>query len=117
MILTDAIKNSMAQVIATAANNGYLRAYSSGAVLLAESRFASTAFGSPSAGAIAANTITASPAVANGDIASMKMLQSDGATEIATLTVGVGSGDVKLSRLDVRVGEPVQINSCVLSVT
>lgn len=117
MTLTTTLKNTLLQQINTAATSGYMRFYDGSSVLLAEDRFGSTAFATPSGGSMTANSISAAGAVSAGTIASAKMLQSDGVTEIATLTVGIGTGDVQLSRLDIRVGEPVQVSTCTLSIS
>lgn len=117
MNIAETVLNGMISVVSTAADSGYLRFYSSTPTLLAECRMSAQAFGSPSGGAIAANAITSSDAVASGDIASAKLLRSDGTTEIASLTVGVGTGDVRLTRLDVNTGEPVLVRSLTLSVS
>ena len=117
MNINATVLNSMIAVLSTAANSGYLRFFSSTDVLIAEGRFSATAFAAPSNGSITANAITASDAVAAGNIAYAKILQSDGSTEVASLTVGVGSGDIRLTRLDVRTGEPIPIRSCTLGIS
>ena len=117
MNINAAVLSNMLLAFSTAANNGYLRFFSSTDVLIAEGRFSATAFAAPSNGTITANAITASDAVSSGDIAYAKIFQSDGSTEVASLTVGVGTGDIRLTRLDVRTGEPIPIRSCTIGVS
>lgn len=117
MNINPTLLDRMIAVMAADANNGYLRFFSAADVLIAECRFSATAFAAPSNGVITANAITSSDAVASDDIAYAKILQSDGSSWVTDLTVGVGAGDIRLTRLDVRAGEPIPIRSCTLGIT
>lgn len=85
-------------------DNGYLRYYSGtrpvnvaaglgGATLLAENRFAATAFGSPSGGVLTAAAITGANATQSGTVSFAAAFKSDGTTIISLHDVGLaGSG-------------------------
>jgi hypothetical protein len=98
------VANRNAQLAAFAArlNNGYLRIYSgtqpatpetaAAGTLLAEHRFAATAFSTPDEGIALANPIDEEVALADGEATWFRALQSDGVT--AELDGSVGTPDV-----------------------
>ncbi len=86
--------------------------------MICQGTMAATAFQAASGGAALANAVTMSPAVAAGDIGWMRIFDSTGTNVLSDFQVGlVGSlKDVEVSRLDMRVGEPVLVNSFTLGV-
>jgi len=121
-----AITTINAQASATGAlcNNGYLRLYSAPrpaltddaatGTLLAELRFAATAFGSPIAGVITANPITAEDAaLADGTVAWYRAFSSDGTTAIMDGNVGTADSNIILPTVTVSVGLRVEIDSLI----
>jgi hypothetical protein len=104
--VSSAIRTTQLGTRCTACNTGYLRFYSgtppatvdaalSGNTLLAECRFAATAFGTPAAGSATANAITAdSDADASGTVSFARSLQSDGTTVVEQFTVGTSGTDI-----------------------
>lgn len=126
MNITATLRNAMLELMSTACNTGYLQFYSGSkpangdaaatGTLIAECRFNADAFAAASSGSITANAITSEVAVAADTIGYCRVLGSDHTTKVTDLTVGVGTGEVMLSRLDMRIGEPVLVASCVVSI-
>ena len=115
-----------AQAAATGAlcNSGYLRLYTAPrptladdaatGTLLAELRFAATAFGSPIDGVITANPITAEDAaLADGTAAWFRALSSDGTTAVFDGNVGLMDADLILPTVTVSVGLRIEIDSLI----
>ena len=115
-----------AQAAATGAlcNSGYLRLYTAPrptladdaatGTLLAELRFAATAFGSPIDGVITANPITAEDAaLADGTVAWFRALSSDGTTAVFDGNVGLMDADLILPTVTVSVGLRIEIDSLI----
>ena len=104
-------------------NTGYIRIYSgtqpstantglSGNTLLAELRFASTAFGSSSNGVSTAGAVTAdSSANATGTATWFRTLKSDGSTVVFDGAVGTSSADMVLNSVAISSGAAVSITA------
>lgn len=121
--LGNAAVNAEADAFAALLNSGYLRIYSgtkpagpdtaiSSQTLLAELRFASTAFGAAVAGVITANAITRdSSANATGTASFYRALKSDGTTALMDGTCGTSDADLIMDRTDVVSGQPVECSA------
>lgn len=122
MKLSTTARNAACNAVVDLLDNGYVRIYTGSApanpqtaasgTLLAELRFNATAFGAASTGAATAGAFTAdSSANADGTAGYARLLQSDGSTVIADVSVGVGSGDLQLNSLSISTGVEVQITA------
>lgn len=129
MYRANAAINAEADAFALLLNNGYIRIYTGAApatpqaaatgTLLAELRFAATAFGANNGtGLVTANTIAAVTASNSGTAGYCRILKSDGTTCVADLTVGTsGSVDLTLNSLSIASGASVSITSCTYQAT
>ena len=123
-------RNDMLDTHRAKFNNGYLRIFDgtrptdsdtplSGNNLLAELRFAATAFAAASGGqCVAADMTDEDAALATGTASFARAYQSDGSTAICDLSVGVGSGEVQMSSLSIAAGVAVadNVSSVILSM-
>lgn len=120
--LSIAAINAQAAATGALCNSGYLRLYTAPrptladdaatGTLLAELRFAATAFGSPIAGVITANPLTAEDAaLADGTAAWYRAYQSDGTTAVMDGNVGTGDANLILPTTTVSVGLRIEIDS------
>lgn len=126
--LSNAAVNAQADALAALLNSGYVRIYAgskpatadtaiSGQTLLAELRFASTAFGAASAGVITANALTRDEdANASGTASFYRCLKSDGTTAIMDGTIGTSISDMIIDSTAITAGQPVEISSFVHTV-
>jgi hypothetical protein len=127
MKTTVAIRNAELDTKLANLNNGYLRFYSgtkpasadaalSGNTLLAELRFAATAFGAASGGSATANAITQdSSADAAGTATFARCFASNGTTPVLDLTVGTSGTEIVLGSVSFSVGLVVQVTSATVS--
>lgn len=119
-----AARNVELNALRTEANTGYLRIYSgaqpatpestASGVLLAELRFASTAFGAAAAGVITANAITAdASANATGTAGWYRSLKSDGTTTLWDGAAGLAAStqELRLNSLAISSGANVSFSS------
>jgi len=127
---TDTLVNAMASAVATLCNSGYIRIYDklqpataddaiTDQILLAELRFAATAFPAPVAGVLTANAIVAdSAANASGNAAWCRILKSDGTTKLFDGSVGLidDAPNLILNSIALVVGQPVSVSSLVFVV-
>jgi hypothetical protein len=115
-------RNAELDALAALANSGYIRIYdgtqpatpetSTSDTLLAELRFASTAFGSASGGIITANAITDDSDInASGTAAWFRVLKSDGTTVLWDGTVGTSGADMILATVALVQHAVLQITS------
>lgn len=116
MTLEDAAVNAEANALAALANNGYIRIKTALDVLLAELRFAATAFGAADAGVITANTIDPVAAGDTGIATKYEAYQSNGTTKLWTGTVSDTSGDMVLNSTNLSGGATVTISSLVHTI-
>lgn len=108
-------------------NTGYLRFYNgvqpatadsalAGHTLLAELRFAASAFGAAVAGVAVANPLVQdSSADATGTATWARAYKSDGAASVADFTVGTSGADINLVTTQITATQPVQITSFQLT--
>ena len=94
--------NAIANLVATAHNNGYINFYSGpepstvdtplvvGNVLMASFRFAATAFATSVAGLIVANPIASTAILASGTLVFFRTFAADGTTALVQGTIGLG---------------------------
>lgn len=128
MALTIAVqqKNAALDVQLDVLNNGYKRIYSGtrpagpdaglgGAVLLAELRFAATAFAPAANGQKAANVITAGVAVANGVASFFRDFKADGTTAAFDGSVGTSGTEAIIGNTTIVSNEPVTCSSMVIT--
>lgn len=111
LVLEDAAVNAEANALAALANTGYLRIKTAADGLLAELRFASTAFGDAEAGVITANTISPVSAAGSGPATKYEVYQSNGTTKLWTGTVGTTDADLILNSTSIQAGAQVSISS------
>lgn len=120
--LSLAAVNAQAAATGALCNSGYLRLYTAPrpaladdaatGSLLAELRFAATAFGSPLAGVIAANAITAEDAALNdGTAAWFRAFSADGTTAVFDGNIGTSDANLILPTTTVSVGLRIEIDS------
>lgn len=121
--LSNAAANAEAAALAALLNNGYLRIYSgtkpanantalSGNTLLAELRFAATAFPAAVAGLLTANAITAdSSADASGTASFFRALESDGTTVVMDGTVGTSGTNMIVPTTTITAAQTVSCSS------
>jgi len=127
MKTTAVARNGQTDNLATRLNNGYLRIYSgtkpanadaalSGNTLLAELRFAATAFAAAVNGTATANAITQDGAAdASGTATFARLFQSDGTTAVADITVGTSGAELNLSTTSIVQNIVVQVTSLTLT--
>lgn len=117
-----------ADAVCALLNNGYIRIYTGAApanpqaaatgTLLAELRFAATAFGAANGtGLSTANAIAGVTAGNTGTAGYCRILKSDGTTAIADLTVGTSGQDLNLNSLSIATGASVSITSFTYQAT
>ena len=117
-----------ADAVCTLLNTGYIRIYTgsvpatpataASGTLLAELRFASTAFGSASGtGLSTANSISGVTASNTGTAGYCRILKSDGTTAVADLSVGTSGADLNLNSLSISSGASVSITSFTYQAT
>jgi hypothetical protein len=123
--LSNAAVNAEADAFGALHNSGYLRIYAgtkpagpdtaiTSQTLLAELRFASTAFGAASAGVLTAGAITRDEdANATGTASFFRTLKSDGTTALLDGTCGTSAADLIMDRTDVTSGQPVECSALV----
>lgn len=123
MSLSNPAVNAAADAVTVLCNSGYLRIYAgtkattadtalSGQTLLAELRFAATAFGAAVAGVATANAIVPDAAADAGGVATwFRTLKSDGSTVVFDGTCGTGGTDLVLNTATIGAGAPVSITS------
>jgi hypothetical protein len=116
-------RNAELDALAALANSGYIRIYDgsqpstpetavSTQNLLAELRFASTAFGSAAAGVITAGSITDDSDInTTGTAAWFRVLKSDGTTVLWDGTVGTSGADMILATTSLVQHAVLQITS------
>lgn len=126
---TAARRNEMLDVHAANFNNGYLRIYSgtqpanadaalAGNTLLAELRFAATAFPAASAGTLTANAIADDAAAdATGTATFFRTFKSDGTTVISDGDVGTGAQNCVINTTSIVTGARVQCTAFSLPMT
>lgn len=123
-----ATANAMVAAETALCNTGYLRVYNgtrptnpdtalSGQTLLAELRFAATAFGTPASGSAAAATIASVTAAASGTPTWFRALKSDGTTVVGDgdVTATGGGGDLTFDNMTWVAGGTVQVTSFSLA--
>jgi len=124
-----AARNGQVDNLTARLNSGYLRIYSgtkpanvaaalAGNTLLAELRFASTAFGAAANGSAAANTITSdSAADATGTATFARLFGSDGTTAVVDVGVGATSSgaELELNTTSIVANATVAVSSCTIS--
>jgi hypothetical protein len=120
--------NAQANALAPLLNSGYIRIYEGAQpdsaddaitdqVLLAELRFAATAFPAAVAGVLTANAIVADAAAnATGEAEFARLLKSNGSSPIADGTVGTSDANILLSTTSITVGTAVSIAALVITV-
>lgn len=129
---SDAAANAANDAMASLLNNGWLRIYDSTGtgqpatgntgittqVLLAELRFAATAF-APSVGGVAvANAIQDDLSANNTGLATwFRTFKSDGTTAVYDGSVDLVSGDLVLSNTSILVAADVAVSSLTLTAT
>lgn len=121
--LTDLAANASADAVTPLLNTGYLRIYSgtqpatadtaiTSQTLLAELRFASTAFGAAADGVATANAIVdEDSALATGTATWFRLFKSDGTTAVADGSVGTSGADLNLSSVSLAPGITVSVTS------
>ncbi len=115
---TTAIRNGLAEDIATAVDSGTTNptgrvvVLTSGEVEVATLNFSDPAFGAPSSGTITANTIADDTNTTGGEAALFTVVDKD-AVEVyrGTVTVTGGGGDLELSSLTIGSGDTLSITS------
>lgn len=125
--LSNATVNAEADAHSALLNSGYLRIYDGtqptnadtaiGAqVLLAELRFAATAFAAASAGVATANAITSdSSANATGTATWYRTLKSDGTTVVSDGSVGTSGANLNLNSVAITAGAAVDCTAFVFT--
>lgn len=116
-----AARNAAANAIGTLCDNGYVRIYTGAqpatpdsvatGTLLAELRFAATAFGASVAGVITAAAIATVAAAATGTAGYVRALKSDGTTAVFDGDVGTSAAALILNSTAIQSGATVQIAS------
>lgn len=121
--LSNEAANAEADAACALANTGYLRIYDGSQpatadtaiesqVLLAELRFAATAFGGAVAGVATANSITAdSSANATGTAAWFRVLKSDGTSPLWDGSVGTATANLVLDSISIVLGGTVSVTA------
>lgn len=120
--------NAQANALAPLLNSGYIRIYEGAQpdsaddaitdqILLAELRFAATAFPAAVAGVLTANAIVAdASANATGEAEFARLFKSNGTSPIADGTVGTSDANILLSTTSITVGTAVSIAALVITV-
>lgn len=115
--------NTEADAVAALCNSGYLRIYDgsqpatadtavSTQTLLAELRFASTAFGASSGGvATAAAIVSDTDADATGTAAWFRVFKSDGTTKVFDGSVGTSGADLNLNSVAIQIHAQVDVTA------
>jgi hypothetical protein len=121
--LSNAARSGAADNTTARLNTGYLRIFSgtrpanpdtalSGNTLLAELRFAATAFGAASNGVAMANAITpASSADATGTASFFRALASNGSTAVVDGSVGTSGADLNMNSVAIQANAEVRVDS------
>lgn len=124
--ISNSVASAEMNALTARLNTGYLRIYSgtrpatadtalSGNTLLAELRFASTAFGAAANGVATANAITSATAAATATASFFRALQSDGTTAEGDGDVATSGSDLNLNSVAIQVGATVAVSSMVLT--
>jgi hypothetical protein len=120
--------NAEANALAVLFNNGYLRIYDGtqpanadtavGAQnLLAELRFAATAFGAAVAGVITANAmVNDTDANATGTASWFRALQSDGTTSLYDGSAGTSASDLVMPTVAIQQHAEVDVTSLTITI-
>ncbi len=120
---TAARRNAMLDLTTTQLNSGYLRIYDctqpatadvavTDQNLLAELRFAASAFGAASAGsALAAAIVAEDSALAAGTATWFRCFKSDGTTVVFDGSVGEGTHNLVLDNEDIELGATVTVTA------
>lgn len=126
--LATATVNGQANDLAARCNNGYIRIYSgtqpadadtavSTQTLLAELRFAATAFGAAANGVITANAITADSSANNTGTATwFRALASDGTTAVFDGSVGTSNANLTMPTTTITAAQTVSITALTHTV-
>lgn len=126
--LSEARANAACDSVVDQADDGYLRIYAGtqatdadtavGAqTLLAELRFAATAFGAASGGVATAAAITAdSSANATGTATWFRVLASDGSTVLWDGSAGTADADLILNSAAIQSGAEVSVDSLTFTI-
>lgn len=120
-------RNALLDLLAAQCNSGYLRIYSgtqpatadtaiTSQTLLAELRFAATAFGAAASGTATAAAIATVAASATGTAAWCRLLESDGTTVVCDGSAGTASANVVLNSVAIQQGADVSVSSLTLSL-
>lgn len=121
--LTNLAANAAADAVCALLNNGYLRIYSgtqpttadediTTQTLLAELRFAATAFQPAVNGQATANALTAdSSANATGTATWFRALKSDGTTKVFDGSVGTTGCDLNMNSVNIQANAEVRVTS------
>jgi hypothetical protein len=116
-VFTDDAVNPAVNALTALLDSGYLRIYDASTTLLAELRYASTAFGAASAGVATANTITSdTDANATGTASKFKSYTSS-STLMFYGTVGTSTlFDLKLNTVAISSGAEVSVSAQTLTL-
>jgi hypothetical protein len=121
--ISNTAANAAADAVAALLNNGYLRIYDGaqpatadtaiGAqVLLAELRFAATAFDPAALGVATANAITDDvSANQTGEAAWFRALKSDGTTVVMDGSIGTSGANLNLNSVSISAGAQVSVTA------
>lgn len=127
-VISTAARNAAADAVVDLLDSGYIRIYSgsqpagpdtaiSDQTLLAELRFAATAFGDASNGVATAGTITGDAAAnATGTAAWFRALKSDGSTAVFDGTVGTSGADLNLNTTSIVENVAVDITELTFTI-
>lgn len=109
MQLTTAARNNQVNEFADLLDGGKLVLHSVAHGEVATLTFGTPAFGAASGGQAAHNAIASDSSATGGTVDHAHLLKSDD-TDLAQLTVGVGSGEVQLTSLTIGAGDEVSAN-------
>jgi hypothetical protein len=115
MTLTDTARNAACNAIVDLLDSGTAKFETSADVEVATCTFGATAFGAAASGVATANAITADSSATGGVIEHLSLYTS-GATKLAELTCGVGSGECQCSNLTIGAGDTVSITAMTITV-
>lgn len=121
-----AARNAAADAIAALCNTGYLRLYDgsqpanantaiTSQTMLAELRFASTAFGAAASGIATAAAIASVAAAASGTVTWFRALKSDGTSVVFDGSVGTATANLIMNAVAISSGATVAISSLTLT--
>ena len=128
MKISTAQRNATVDARKTAYDDGYIRIYSgtqpadpqtalAGNTLLAELRFAATAFGATANGQASSNAIASEDAApGTGTATFARLLESDGSTVIGDATVAASGADINLTGgPSIAAGQPVSLSGITIT--